>query len=82
MPPLTLTDFRRMDPTEPDNDRRQGDLLNSSEHSFPVFTSPGFLETEQKLKPKDGRTAPPLGSNGLPERRIGRWNYTIVPWED
>jgi hypothetical protein len=82
MPSLTLTDFRRMDPKKPDNDRRQEHLLNSSERSFPAFTSQGFLETEQKLKPKDGWIAPPLGSNGLPERRIGRWNYTIVPWED
>ena len=80
MPPLTLTDFRRMRPTEPDNDRRQEHLLDSSEHSFPVLTTLSFLEIEQKLK--DGGTAPPPGSNGLPERRIARWNYTIVPWED
>jgi hypothetical protein len=78
MPLLTLTDFRLMSSTEPDNDR----LLNRSKHSFPVFISPGCLEVEQKLKPKDGRTAPLLGSNGSPEQRIGRWNYTIVPWED
>ncbi|HEX6567127.1 MAG TPA: hypothetical protein VF020_22750, partial [Chthoniobacterales bacterium] len=62
-----------MDPTEPDNVRRREHPLNSWEHSFPAFTSLGFLETKQTLKPKDGRTAPPLGSNGLPERRIGRW---------
>lgn len=80
MPPLTLIDFRRMSPTEPDNERRQEHLLNSSEHSFPVLTTLGFLEIEQK--PKDGGTAPAPGSKGLPERRIGRWNYTIVPWED
>lgn len=82
MLPLTPTDFRRMGPTERDNDCRREHLLNTPEHSFPVLTPPGFLEIEQKLKFKDGLTAPPLGSNGLPERRIGRWNYTIVPWED
>jgi hypothetical protein len=67
---------------ERDNDCRREHLLNTSEHSFPVSTSPGFLEIEQTLKREDGRTAPPPGSNGLPERRIGRWNYTIVPWDD
>jgi hypothetical protein len=80
MPPLTLTDFRRMSPTQPDNERRQEHLLNSSEHSFPVLPTLGFLEIEQK--PNDEETALAPGSNGLPERRIGRWNYTIVPWED
>jgi len=75
-------DFRRMNPTEPDHVRPTEHLLKSPEYSFPAFASRGFLETEQKLKPKDGLTAPPLGSNGLPERRIGRWNYTVVPWED
>ena len=82
MSPRTLIHFNHMDPIEPDNDRRREHLSNSWKHAFPVFTSPGFLETEQKLKPKDGRTAPPLASNGLPEPRIGQWNYTIVPWED
>jgi hypothetical protein len=71
-----------MGPTKRDNDCRRAHRLNTPEHSFPVLTSPGFLEIEQKLKIKDGLMALPLGSNGLPERRIGRWNYTIVPWED
>jgi hypothetical protein len=70
-----------MRPTERDNDYRREHLLSNPEHSFPVLASPGFLETAQKLK-CDGLTAPPLGSNGLLERRIGRWNYTVVPWED
>jgi hypothetical protein len=80
MSPLTLTDFRRMGPTEPDKDRRQEHLSSSSEHSFPILTSLVFLEIEQKLTAEG--TAPSPGSNGLPEQRIGRWNYTIVPWED
>jgi len=71
-----------MDPAKPDNDRQREHLLNSSEHSVSVLTFPAFLETEQRLKPKDGRTALSLGSNGLAEGRIGRWNYTVVPWED
>jgi hypothetical protein len=80
MPPLTLTDFRRMGPTERDNDNRRKHLLNTSEHPLPVSSSPGFWQIKHKLN--NGPPAPPLGSNGLPERRIGRWNYTIVPWED
>jgi hypothetical protein len=71
-----------MRPTERDNDCRREHLLSTPEHSFPVLAFPGFLEAEQKLKCDDGLTVPSLGSNGLPERRIGRWNYTVVPWED
>lgn len=52
-----------------------------SEHGFPVFALPGSFEILQKLNLDDG----PEGSSrltGLQETRIGRWSYTIVPWED
>ena len=55
--------------------------LACPEHGFPVFALPGSFEILQKLNLDDG----PDGSfrlTGLPETRIGRWSYTIVPWED
>jgi hypothetical protein len=65
-----------------DSDCRREHWPDSPKRNLPVFTLPGFLKIEQKLSVEDGQTASPLGLKGLPERRIGRWNYTIVPWED
>lgn len=61
---------------------RREHWFDISERDFPVSARRDFLEIEQKLNLDDGRTAPPLALNGLPERGIGRWPYTIVPWED
>jgi hypothetical protein len=44
--------------------------------------SNAFAQFWYEFTTDDGQTASPLGLKGLPERRIGRWNYTIVPWED
>ena len=65
-----------------DSDCRREHRFDIPEPGFPVFGFPGFLEIEQKLKLGEGQTASPLGVKSLPEQRIGRWNYTIVPWED
>ena len=65
-----------------DSDCRREHGFDISEREFPVSARRDFLDIEQKLNLDDGRTAPPLASNGLPEQRIGRWPYTIVPWED
>ena len=53
-----------------------------SEHGFPVFALLGSSEIVQKLNLDDGPAGCASWLKGLPERRIGRWNYTIVPWED
>ena len=55
--------------------------VDFGENSFPVFALPGSLETLQKLKPgsKQDGSDPSLE---WPETRIGRWSYTVVPWED
>jgi hypothetical protein len=65
------------------------DIDSQREHEFDISQrdSPdsahrGFSDIEQKLNLDDGRTVPLLASNGLSERGIGRWPYTIVPWED
>jgi hypothetical protein len=66
---------------ESDSYCRRERRLDFSEHSFPVFALPGSFEILQKLNLDDG----PEGSfrlTGLQETRIGRWSYTIVPWED
>jgi hypothetical protein len=63
------------------NSRREHGL-DISERDFPVAARPDFLEIDQKLNRDNGRIAPPLTLNGLPERGIDRWPYTIVPWED
>jgi len=66
---------------ESDGYCRREHRLDFSEHGFLVFALPGSLEIVQKLNLGDGQD----GSSrlkGLPETRIGRWRYTIVPWED
>jgi hypothetical protein len=65
-----------------DSDCRREHWFDISARCFRVFARRGFLEIEQKLNLDDGQTAPSLGLSGLPERGIGRWPYTIVPWED
>ena len=65
-----------------DSDCRRERWSDSPKHNLLVFTLLGFLKKEQKLSVNDGQTVSPLSLTGLPERRIGRWNYTIVPWED
>jgi hypothetical protein len=65
----------------PDDYCRREHRLDFSEHGFPVFAFPGSFEILQKLNLDDG----PDGSfrlTALLETRIGRWSYTIVPWED
>ena len=55
--------------------------LACPEDGFPVFALPGSFEIVQKLNFADR----PEGSSrltGLPETRISRWSYTLVPWED
>jgi hypothetical protein len=61
---------------------RREHRLDFSEHGFPVFALPGSLEIVQKLNLDDGPDGSTSRLKGLPERRIGRWSYTIVPWED
>jgi hypothetical protein len=56
--------------------------LDLLQHGFPVFALPSSLETLQKLNLDDGRDDSAPWLKGSQERRIGRWNYTIVPWED
>jgi hypothetical protein len=66
---------------ESDGYSRRGRRLDFSEYGFPVFALPGSFDILQKLNLDDG----PDGSSlltGLRETRIGRWSYTIVPWED
>jgi hypothetical protein len=66
---------------ESDGDCRRERRLDFSERGFPVFALPGSFEIVQKLNLADR----PDGSSrltGLPETRINRWSYTIVPWED
>ena len=66
---------------ESDGYFRRGHRLAFPEHGFPVFALPGSFEIVQKLNLADR----PDGSSrltGLPETRINRWSYTIVPWED
>jgi hypothetical protein len=61
---------------------RQEHQFDFLEHGCPVLALSGSSEIVQKLNLDDGQPASPRGLQGLPERRIGRWNYTIVPWED
>jgi hypothetical protein len=63
---------------------RRKHRLDFSEQGLPVFALPGSLEIVQKLNPDDGPDGSTSWLKGLPEpeRRIGRWSYTIVPWED
>ena len=61
---------------------RREHRLDFSEHGFPVFALPGSLEIVQKLNLDNAPDGSTSWLKGLPERRIGRWNYTIVPWED
>jgi len=56
--------------------------LDLLEQGFPVFALPGSLEIFQKLNLDHGQDLPDPWLKGPQERRIGRWNYTIVPWED
>ena len=53
--------------------------LDFSEHGFSVFALPGSFEIVKKLNVADG----PDGSSptGLPETKVSRWSYTLVPWE-
>jgi hypothetical protein len=66
---------------ESDGYCRRERRLAFPEHGFPVFALPGSFEIVQKLNLADRRD----GSSrltGLPETRVNRWSYTIVPWED
>jgi hypothetical protein len=65
-----------------DSDCQREHWFDISQRDFPASGHRGFSEIEQKLNLDDGQTAPPLALNGLPERGIDRWPYTIVPWED
>ena len=62
--------------------RPKGHRLDFLQRGFPVFALPGSLEILQELSLADGRDGPTPWLEGSQERRIGRWNYTIVPWED
>jgi hypothetical protein len=65
-----------------DSDCRREHGFDRSERDFQVSGRRDFLEIEQKLNLDDGPTARTLALNGLPERGIDPWPYTIVPWED
>jgi hypothetical protein len=67
---------------ESDGYFRREHRLDFSEHGFPVFALPGSLELVQKLNLDDGPDSSTSWLKGLPETRIDRWSYTIVPWED
>ena len=66
----------------PDSDCQREHGFDISERDFPVSARRDLLDIEEKLNLDDGQTAPPRALNGLPERGIDRWPYTIVPWED
>jgi hypothetical protein len=61
---------------------QKGHQPNLLQYGVSLFALPGSLEMLQTLNLDDAQEGTVSLLRDLPERKIGRWNYTVVPWED